>query len=440
MKIIKKYITFVFIFIGILFFNLFIGELSMDEIWNYGFSYNIVNGLIPYKDFNMVITPFYPMFMATIMLISKSYIFFHIVNAFIPTIIMFFAYKLIENKAFILLPLLIFPSNIISPSYNVLILLLFILLIYLEKNKKNDYLIGVLLSIIFLTKQSIGILLIPMSLYYFKEPKKILKRFIGLIIPIIIFIVYLLITNSYKEFIDLCILGLFDFGKSNGNITIFFAITVALIMVLLVLIKNNKNIYYLYLLGFISMCAPLFDINHTQIFMFAYIIIIVLINDVELFKPKLIGLLLFSGLLCLYTIKSNININDYPNNLNIFKYRYIEKNGVDNTNEVLKYMKKYNNKVMFIGPVGYYYKLIANEKTTYIDLINEGNFGYNGSKKLLDMVKGLDDDYVFFINISDNPDAIGTQTDKKLLKYILKNYKKVDETRYYDIYMKQGLK
>ena len=31
-----------------------------DELFSYGFSYNIINGLIPYKDFNMVITPLFP--------------------------------------------------------------------------------------------------------------------------------------------------------------------------------------------------------------------------------------------------------------------------------------------------------------------------------------------------------------------------------------------
>ena len=34
---------------------------DLDEIWNYGFMHNIYSGLVPYKDFNMVITPFFPM-------------------------------------------------------------------------------------------------------------------------------------------------------------------------------------------------------------------------------------------------------------------------------------------------------------------------------------------------------------------------------------------
>ena len=412
----------------------------MDEIWNYGFSYNISNGLIPYKDFNMVITPFYPMLMAVFLFISKSFLLFHIVNAIITTMIIFFTYKLIEDKAFILLPFLIFPSNIICPSYNQLALFLFILLIYMEKMKKNDYLMGLVLGLIILTKQSLGILLIPMLIYYFKEPKKLLRRFIGLIIPIIILVFYLLFTNSYKEFVDLCVLGLFDFGKNNGGITMFLGVTVMLILALLILIKDNKNTGYYYLLGFASIVAPMFDINHFQTFMFAYIVVIFLINDIKVFKPKLIGIILFIIVLSVNTFNKNIKLNEYPNDIDVFKYRYIDKESVDSTYEVVRYMKKYDNKVMFVGPPGYYYKIIIDERITYLDLINEGNFGYNGSKKLLDKVKALDNDYVFFINKSYAPEVLGTQTDIKLVKYILKNYEKIDESTYYNIYMKQKRK
>ena len=430
-----KYLIFILIFIFVLVFNLVISQLGMDEIWNYGFSYNIANGLIPYKDFNMVITPFYPMFMALFMIISKSLILFHMINSLIITILVFIIHKLTKEKVYIVIPLLIFPLCIIQPNYNVFILFLFILLIYLEKENKNDYLIGILLSLIFLTKQSIGIFLIPVSLYYLKQNKKLLKRFIGFTIPIIIFIIYLLVTNSYKEFIDLCILGLFDFGKGNTNINMLLIIPVVLVLILLISMRKNKNIYNYYLLGFLSMCIPLFDLYHIQIFIVAYLIILI-VDDVKIFKPKLIGTLLFIGALCINVIKSNIDFKNYPNNINVFNYRYIDKTGINNTNEVLKYMKKYNNKVMFIGPVGYYYKLIANQKLTKLDLINEGNLGYNGANKLLKQVKELDDDYVFFINKNDNIDVIGTQTDRKLVKYILKNYKKIDETKYYNIYIK----
>ena len=430
-KIFKYILMFFIFFFFFLCFNLMFNEINLDEVWNYGFSYNIAEGLIPYKDFNMVITPLYPMFIALFLKINNSMLLFHAINALIPTSILFITYKLIKEKTFIILPLLIFPTNITFPNYNLFILLLFVLLIYLEKNKKSDLLIGLVLSLIFLTKQSIGLFLIPVSLYYLKDKKKIFKRLITFIIPVIIFTIYLLVTNSFYAFIDLCILGLFDFGKENSSFNVFFYITILLLIILLILMRNKKKIDYYYLLTFISICVPLFDLYHIQMYLIAYLIILFM-NTKSIFKPKLIGLTLFIGLLGVYIIKSNFNIKYYPNKLNKFEYRYIENKNIESTNEVIKYMNKYNNKVMFIGPSAYYYKIVANQKINNLDLINTGNFGYDGSNKLLDKVKELDNDYVFFVKKDELGN--GKQTDQNLIKYIIKNGKKIDKVCVYDIY------
>ena len=431
MKRIYKYLLFILLFVFFLIFNLTVNPLNLDEIWSYGFSYNIVNGLIPYKDFNMVITPFYSMFMALFMLINNSLLVFHIENSIIITLFVFITYKLIKEKVFLILPILIFPLNITFPNYNLFILFLFILLIYLEKNNKSDLLIGIILSLVFLTKQSVGLFLIPVSLYYIGK-KKNLKRFIGFIIPNIIFIVYLLITNSYKEFIDLCFLGLLDFEKNNSNFNIFFVFIVLLVLLILYLVKKHKKIEYYYLLGFISICIPLFDLYHFIIYLIASIIVFYMNDNLYVFKPKLIGISLFIGLSFVYITKSNININNYPNKLNLFEYRYISKKNINYTNEIINYMNKYNNKVMFIGPGAYYYKLVGNKKINDLDLINAGNYGYNGSNKLLNRVKNLDKDYVFFVD--EDELGIGKQTDQELYKYIISNYKKIDKIENYDIY------
>ena len=48
-------------FISIFLYHVMNSRMDYDEIWNYGFSYNIASGLIPYKDFNMITTPLYSM-------------------------------------------------------------------------------------------------------------------------------------------------------------------------------------------------------------------------------------------------------------------------------------------------------------------------------------------------------------------------------------------
>lgn len=57
----KKYrtiISCILLFLIILLVNLLLIPNNMDEIWNYGFSYAIRLGEIPYRDFNMVLPPF----------------------------------------------------------------------------------------------------------------------------------------------------------------------------------------------------------------------------------------------------------------------------------------------------------------------------------------------------------------------------------------------
>ena len=82
------------IFIITLLFNLLCNEVTHDEVWNYGFAYNIYTGLIPYKDFYMVITPLYPMINALILkMFGNSFLTFHIFNAIICTIIFYYMKK-----------------------------------------------------------------------------------------------------------------------------------------------------------------------------------------------------------------------------------------------------------------------------------------------------------------------------------------------------------
>ena len=429
----KKIFKYIVLFVLILLFSLIINPLNLDEIWSYGFTNNIYNGLIPYKDFNMVITPFYPFIMSLIFYIfGNNMLVFYIENTLIIILFIYICSKLLNDKTYLILPLLIFPISIVFPNYNFFLLFLFILLIYLEKNNKNDYLIGFILSFIFLTKQTVGISLLLVSLYYLKD-KKLFKRFIGFIIPNIIFIIYLFITNSYREFIDLCFLGLFDFGKSNTNVfnMFFFMIIVLLIILVKMIKKDSKKIEYYYLLMFISICIPLFDLYHFSIYLVSFIIIC-LSNSRRIFNYKLIGLSLFIGLLLVYIFHSNFNYKVYPNNLNLFEYRYISSKNIKFSKNVLKFINKYNNKVMFIGPDAYYFKLINNSRIDYLDLINSGNWGTNGSSKLIKKVKSLDNDYVFFVRKSEL--GYGKQTDQNVIKYIIKNGKKIGEVEIYDVY------
>lgn len=427
-KFIKKYYIFIFIFFFFLIFNLIISPLNLDEVWSYGFSNNLYKGLVPYKDFNMVITLFQPfLYSLPMYLFGNSLLVYHLFHTFIITMFFIITYKLIDKKVFIILPFFIFPMNISFPNYNFLLLFLFVLVIYLEKNSRSDYLIGFILGLLFLTKQSVGLSLFLVTFYYIKS-RKFLKRLVGFIGPILIFLIYLFISNSLFSFIDLCILGLFDFS-GNSKFNICFIFTIILLFILILYLKRDyKNIYIYYFIMFISIVIPLFDYYHFMFFFISFLIFFLMNSNIKI-KYSYIGIIISIMLFINCLFDNHININNYPNKINHFEYRYLDKNYIKYTNDTLDLMEKYNNKVIFVGIEGYYFKIIKDIPIKYYDLVNTGNYGYNGSLKLLNNIKELDD-YVFFID----KDNLGNQTDKKLINYVLDDCLLIEEGKYYSVY------
>ena len=167
MKEAKKYIlnTSKYLFLFIIFFSffLFFSSGDADIIWNYGFSHAIRIGEVPYRDFNIILTPLYPFIMSIGLLIKDSLYVFFIEQAILLLVLIFILDKLLDKKIYFLI-LLMLCSYVIYPNYNYFCMLLIVFLLYLEKNNKSDYLIGFVFSLLFLTKQSIGIFLFIMAL------------------------------------------------------------------------------------------------------------------------------------------------------------------------------------------------------------------------------------------------------------------------------------
>lgn len=435
MKKVLKIGLFITIFLIFLFFNLIISPLNLDEIWSYGFSHNIFMGLVPYKDFNMVITPLYPFIVSCFFhVFGSNMLIFHILNSLFITIIIYLMYLLAGKKAFILLPFFIWPINVSIPNYNLFILLLFLLLIYLEKKDVNKFFIGLVIGLIFLTKQSVGIVLILSALYYFKDKKKFLLEIIGFGIPVFIFIIYLVLANNLSYFIDLGIMGLFDFGSGNGNFISPLSIITLLIvgLILYSLLKKENVLYNLYLLLFVSIVVPIFDYYHFALFFFVFTLLFLMEVDLKDLRLDIVGLFLFAAVVIFDYSKINFDKSLYPNKINRFEYRYLDSNNLYTINNIIRNIEKYDNKVIIIGPDSYYYKLVMNKKIGYLDLINTGNWGYHGSDKLFDEVMSLDKDYVFFVN----PKELGKdkQTDQNLIRYIVDHGNKIEKTFIYDVY------
>mgnify|MGYP004463564029 FL=1 len=438
----KKFLILLLLFILLLIFNLFLYPITLDEIWNYGFSYNILNGKIPYLDFNIVLTPLFSFIMTLpLMIFGNNILVFNIFNIFIILGCFLLLHNIIDDNMWLCALIFFIPFPILYPSYNLFLLLLFLYLIYLEKNEKSDYLIGFIVGCLILTKQSVGVfLLLPCLLYYLKNKKKFISRLIGCIIPCSIFLIYLLITKSFMSFLDLCLFGLFDFAGNNSVTSKFYLFVFILIclVTIIFIVKEPKNIYNYYALMFYSISIPLFDAYHVGF----QILVFVLLCFINLNFLKRLPIYSFAIFLvvyaCLFVSYSYGNISSfkkmYPNNINHFEYRYLGSKQVDFTNEVSNYIKKNKDyKYMFLDSNGYYFRIINDESASYLDLINMGNWGYNGSDKLINSIKKLPKNTRFFI---DGVELVGQrQIDRRAIKYVIKHGKKVDKVGLYDIYI-----
>lgn len=428
----KKIIKYMVLFILILIWNLIVMELNLDEIWNYGFAHNIATGLIPYKDFNMVITPLFPFMMSIFLYIFNSnMLIFHIVWAFISTFLIYIIFKSLKDKGWIIFLSLFFIFPIIMPNYNMLIYYLLILIVLAEKAKKSDYLIGILIALTILTKHTVGFFLILPSLYYIKKPKKIIKRFIGITIPISIFVIYLLFTKSLNYFIDLCILGLFDFAKENSNLLNIYVLFTFLLLIFIIFIikKDKKNITNYYVLSFISIVFPIFDLYHFWVFFSFFLFVYLLNHNINLkinIKLFTIGLLILMPFMYLENrFKEHII---YPNRINKFEYRFLSKNEINYTNKIISFMNKNNNrKIINLDADSYYFKIVTNKKIEKLDLINRGNWGYNGKDKIIkEIKKNKDAIYLLDRRIIEEKN---NQLEKVAIKYIINNGKKIGNIR-----------
>ena len=261
----KKYWKIILFFVLVLFATIYPFYLtnlySYDEIWNFGFAKSILDGLIPYKDFSLIVPPLFPYLTAIILAIfGKKLIVYYILIAIITTTITYITSKKIGwNAILVYVALLIYASN----GYNTFsLLLLMILFIILDKKHQHqDIIIPLLISIMVLSKQTMALLIIP-SLIYSKNKKKTIATYGA---SFLVFVTYLLINNNLMQFLDYCLFGMFEFTeKNNLSILVFLILEIAnCIALIIALIKSKgKRQDICYALLYQIIAFPITDISH----------------------------------------------------------------------------------------------------------------------------------------------------------------------------------
>ena len=457
----------IFFYAGIKILNQNVG--NMDEIWSYNFANCIANNLVPYKDFNLVTTPFLPMLVSIFLKIYNSLLTMRIISIIISSLSLFLIYKILNklklNNISIICTLLIslYYFNYYYLEYNFFCLLLNLLIIYLElKDKKNDkhnLLIGILAGLVFASKQTVGVLTCLAILFYqliinYKMDKKLfnktlLYKFVGMLIPVILLLIYFIATNSLYDFINYTFLGITTFSNNinytnliiNGNILVkILAIYIPLSYILhiyLIIKKKDKPLLVITTisLAMLSLVYPIADVTH-----FAVAIIISLVASIYSFsillKNKIkfnfkyitiTSLILFTALTFTnaYKIKDN-----YYSNLNHFKYLPIKKELEDQIKILDNYIENTNKKVYILNSNAALFMIPLNRYNKNYDLFMNGNFGVDGQNKIIEDIKK--DDAFYLVSVLDK----NWQHPHEITNYIEDNFTKIDQILYFYVYTK----
>lgn len=377
----KKDILIYILFLILIIIISSIKQIDMDGIWGYGFSYNIASGLVPYKDFNMIIGPLYSLvFSLPIKLFGNYLLLFTIGHSLIYASVIFLLYKKIGMNIIFLLMLFFMIQTPIG--YNTFCSFLVIIILLLESSefKYKEEIVGVFIGIILMTKHNIGM---PLGIVYLLKNRKKIRKLLYLLIPVVITFSYLLINNAIFEYIDFCYLGM---GSFLSNMTTDILSVPIYLLTLFFLIKeytNYKEFKILYLLAFQIVVFPILDQGHLMPALLP-VVVYILLNEnkkTKIFVKYFIAIgfivgVITTGFTTTIMTKNNfLFLQGCPKNLPI----YLE--------EYSKYIdSKKNRNIYLFNMNAYMIKIYRNENPTFFDLINKGNLGSNEEKylKLLD--------------------------------------------------------
>ena len=441
-----------YIFLFLLFlFSLTISFVpyEMDTYANYAFSYALAKGEIAYIDFNLIVPLFGPFLYSIGLNFSHSIIMLYLEQALLLTIFSYYLFKILNSKAWLFLLILFLPwplkfPYILYPGYNFLTILILCILIYMDMTDANDKYVGLFLGIACLTKQTVGFLFLIVNLiYYRKNLKKVLKRFTYFLIPILIFLIYLIFTKSFFAFFNFCFLGMIDFTSTNKYISIKY---LSLILIFLILIyfqfrQSDKNISYYYLMAFVTIAYPVLDDYHTTLLLVAFLLVFLYNSKIKITSKKIASLTL--GLMTLisivfpiisYSIVKNLQIY----HLNNFPFKVLNNTDAKIKKEILNYLDDKKHIFLLGQGENVLFNIISERKIDYYTILNYGNHGHNGTTRMLNKLEAEKNVYIVV-------DTSNQQIEKKgvgqfmieLQNYVEKTTKLDKQIGNYKIYYKE---
>lgn len=465
---------------------------DLDEIWNYNFARNLANGLVPYKDFNIVTTPLLPMICGMILnIFGNQLIVMRYLAVILMCLIFFFTYKILCEllpKNIALLLMVVFVSlyrNVMCIDYNYSVLFIALILLYIElKNKKDDifeysfrynFAIGLIAGIAVLFKQSVGgavaIACIGYKIFEIRKKEDIkifikiaLTRFLGVLIPMICFVIYLLLNNALNDFINYAVLGIKTFSnrqqytellkKDNISVLVVLAPIALILMFLMLFTKKVKEEICMIFAYSISMFIVVFPICDEVHFLIGTIIIFIglayIIYEYSFkfyskdlkreYKLFVYGLITFISILFLLIISYK--------SMEKFKNSYVLINKEETLNhfigipeniglkkrieEIDDYILEQNGKgkkVYILDAEAALYYIPLDMYNKDYDLFTKGNFGADGEDGLIERIK-KEDNAIYLLKKY----GLNWQNPDKVREYVLDNLNQTGDISFFMIY------
>lgn len=475
MKDKKKCILFcILIFLPICLYSFLLKVDVGDEIINMQSTVKMLNGNLIYKDFNVIITPlFFYIGKMILTLFGKNIFVFRIYNVLIYEFLFIALYKLLKKLnvkeeiaqlgiLFILVLSTIFIQ--VGANYNILAIAFYILGISLYKkddNVKNILVQGILMFLVFWTKQNVGIyyvLAICLSNVILDKKEKIIKNILLTLKEIAVFGICVLIScvamylqGNLFEFVDYAFLGMKDFTNNNliigseiSSIIFIFLIASLLIDVLYIYYMKKGEIVTLQeksiLIFSIFLNLTTFPIANMYHLSFAiilnFVMLLVIINKTDIKSTKIIlpiTLIIYVAInvnACCYLLK-NKNLELVLNKDSKFFGGFVNTELLKEINEVDTYIQEEEekgNKVIIFSEKSPLYMIELNKNNGILDLPFNGNLGRKGVSGLIEKIQNMNNVKVL---LNEEP---FWQIPLKAREYVLLNMKKIGEIGEFSIY------
>lgn len=469
---------------------------NLDEAWNYNFARNVADGLVPYRDFSMLQMPLLPMLCSIALKISNQLIVMRVLAAALCAGVIFVIYKLfnlLEVKKNISLIFCFLIGYLLKDSYcidyNWATLLITLFIIYLEikvyqKDKiflkadiKNDILLGILAGLTFTLKQTSGLLiciaLLGNKLLFVrtKEELKIycktfLYRLLGMFIPIISMLTYLIWNHAFDDFISYTIKGTLGFSNSIsyrtlinfdivGMLAILVPITILFTWYKCVIKEKIKVRYYLLVYG-IAIFVIAFPISNEIHFLIGAMPIIILIlyqlysilqilyNKYLKNKHAFINKLLLFGmyfvtifvilLTVFYSIKNGkyyLSLHTRYTNLEHYRYIPVKKGLEKEIKQIDQYILASKQKVIILDATAAIYMIPLNQYNKNYDMLLKGNLGFEGDTKMIEEISQAKNIKYLVLKDKFRPNW---QTPLNVIDFVKDNKSKIGEIEIFDIY------